>query len=608
MITVTEVKSIDFEGKAFVLDNSLLLFKCGNKLLSREDWEGLGRPRYDGYIEEFDEAHPLVKSIIEAGGVVRRNISGKTDFYVVKESQQSGGAKARDYQTQLGKGKPIIAISDVNLKMLLGTDESSENESENKVQYADKYEMIELYDPSNDKPVIIGDNNIYVDEIDISGEACSDWEYKIDDNNTTVYLSDYLGNAESITLPTTIEGKRAELRWASGAKGCRFKECKAKKVYVPGKYREVPPTFFQENLYLEEIVLGKGIEEIGFNFCAGAENLEKVTFPDTIKNVGFNCLILTKWASEQGDESVLGSVLIHKGEGSGYEPTYSVPEGIQCIAEWTFIFDEDENSDIKRLELPASMKYISEQAFRSMKLTTMKVPSTLEYIGTRAFLGTDIEHLYRCKKHEPMLIIRNILCAIYAENCGEELHIPEGVEIITDEAMQYLVGGSTLLEHVILPDSMKELGCRIKWGMKQISVNSGLKRIGAGCFDGCTRLEKIDLPYGLEELGDHAFARSGLKHITIPGNVKTIKKYTFYDCENLEEATICEGIERIEDSAFEGCKSLTSVKLPSTIKCIGYKAFADCNSLKTITIPSSVDIGYEAFAGCGEIEIIKEYR
>jgi len=466
--------------------------------------------------------------------------------------------------------------------------------------------MIEIYDPADEDTVIIEDNSIYVDEIDLSGDACSDWEYKIDDNNTTVYLSDYLGDADSITLPTSIEGKRAELRWATGAKGCRFKECKAKKVYVPGAYKEVPPTFFQGNLYLEEIVLGKGIEEIGFEFCAGAENLEKASFPDTVKNVGFNCLVGTKWASEQGDESALGPVLIHKGGGRGYEPAYSVPEGIQCIAEWAFMVGEEESSFIQRLELPSSMKYISKQAFSHMKLTTMKVPSTLEYIGTKAFLGTDIEHLYRSKKHEPMLIIGNILCAIYAENCGEELHIPEGVEKISDEATQYLVGGSTLLDHVILPDSMKELGCRIKWGMSRISINNGLKKIGSECFDGCTRLEEIDLPDGLEELGDQAFARSGIKHVTIPGTVKTVRESTFYDCEKLEEATICEGTERIGDSAFEGCKSLSSIKLPSTLKRIGYRAFADCASLKAITIPSSVDVGYEAFAECGEIEIIRE--
>lgn len=608
MINITELKALDFAGKTFVLDNDLLLFRCGEKLLSREKWYELGMPRYDGYVEEFDENHPLVKKIVEAGGIVRRGISGKTNYYVVKESQDYSGAKARDYLKQLEKGKPIIAITEDNLKMLLGIDEAAEKESKG-VRYADKYEMIEIYEPSGTEIPVVKADNVYVDEIDISGDACREWEYTLANNKTTVYLTDYLGDAESITLPTTIEGKKVELTWARAKHGCRFRECKAKKVYVPGAYNEIPPAFFLENFHLEEIVLGAGIEEIGLRFCAGAVNLEKVAFPDTVKNVGWGCLAETKWASEQGNESIIGSVLVHKGPNrKASESAYQVPEGIQCIAQWAFTVEEGESRYITRLELPASMKYISEQAFSMLQLVTMRVPSTLEYIGSRAFLGTDIEHLYRSKKHEQMLIIGRILCAIYAENCGQELLIPEGVEIIADDAMQYIVGAPAQVNHVILPNSLKEIGKGVNWGttLKQIDINDGLRKIGAKCFAGCAGLEKIDLPQGLEALEEGAFQLSGLKTVAVPGTVKEIKPHTFWKCEELETVYVGEGIETIAYSAFEGCKSLTAIKLPSTLKNIGYKAFALCESLKTITIPSTATINEEAFAECENIKIIKE--
>ena len=606
-LILNNIETLDFTNKVFVLDKSLSLFKCGARWLSRKEYSELGMPRYEQYMEEYDPKHPIVRKIIDAGGVIKSNITGKTDYYVVDTSSGDySAAKVRDYHKQLEKGKPIAAISLDNLKVLLGIDEREGADEQDDLRFADKYKMIELFDPDGTEVPVVKTDNIYVDEIDISGDACSDWKYTFAKNQATVYLTDYLGNSDSITLPTTIEGKKVEITWTWG---CSFPSCKAKKVSVPGSYIEIPTTFFQGNLYLEEITLGAGIEEIGLNFCAGAENLEKVNFPDTIKNVGFNCLAETKWASEQGNESIIGTVLL-KGPNISRESVYHVPEGIRCIAQWAFSVTEGGSYHIHRVELPASMKYISEQAFSTSKLTSLRVPSTLVYIGARAFLGTDLEHLYREKKREHMLIIGNILCAIYAENCGSELHIPEGVEIVSDESMQYLLGGSTMLNHVILPDSMKELGRRIGrhiiWEVKQISINNGLKKIGSECFYGFTGLEEIDLPYGLEELGDHAFARSGLKHVTIPGNIETIKESTFYNCEKLETVTVCEGIKSVEDSVFEGCKSLCSIKLPSTLKRIGYRAFANCVSLKTITIPPSVDIDHEAFAECGEIEILNE--
>ena len=254
------------------------------------------------------------------------------------------------------------------------------------------------------------------------------------------------------------------------------------------------------------------------------------------------------------------------------------------------------------------MKYISEQAFSTLNLVTMRVPSTLEYIGARAFLGTDIEHLYRSKKHEQMLIIGRILCAIYAENCGSELLIPEGVETISDEAMQYIVGAPTHVNHVILPNSLREIGKSVNWGstLKQIEINDDLRKIGAKCFAGCAGLEKIDLPQGLEVLEEGAFQLSGLKTVAVPGTVKEIKPHTFWKCEELETVYVGEGIETIAYSAFEGCKSLTAIKLPRTLKNIGYRAFALCESLKTITIPSTATINEEAFAECENIKIIKE--
>ena len=598
---ITKLDKIDFKGKSFVFDSSLSYFHCGSKWITRDEYLKLKCPYYDGYLSEYDKENPIVIKITEEGGLVRQKISGKTDYYVVGKSQDDSPSKNRDYQEQKSKGKPIVAISAENLKELLGIKDSSEDETkaENGKAYSDKYGMIQLYDPSGlEKPVVFPDN-IDVEELVINGDDCKDWVYTEKKNNKAVYLTDYIGNADEITLPSLIDGKKVELTWTFAPGGCRFENCKAKKVSVPGSYKEIPPNFFAGNSELEEIIVGYGIEKIGFDFCAGAKRLNNICFPDSIKEVGFGCLGGTKWDKEQGSEAIAGSILIHK-LGSklhwSSDSVYCVPEGVTCIAEYAFSGDGEKNPYyIHSVELPESIKYISDQAFFSLPMDYLKAPTTIEHIGSRAFLGTRISNYYRDRMNEKMLIVGDILCEVFTGNCGKKLEVPEGVKRISDEAMQ---GNLSRPEEVILPESLEELGKNIQWGkpLKKVTIKDNLKSIGSSCFYGCEALTSIELPKNLEIIGDHAFMYTGQKEITIPGNVKTISHFAFGRCNDLETVVVCEGVETIDDSAFEECRSLKRVELPNTLKSIGYRAFALCDSLKSIIIPSSVEyIDPEAF-------------
>ena len=62
-------------------------------------------------------------------------------------------------------------------------------------------------------------------------------------------------------------------------------------------------------------------------------------------------------------------------------------------------------------------------------------------------------------------------------------------------------------------------------------------------------------------------------HARIDPSVKVIAAHAFHDCKQLEEVDLCEGPEEIEFCAFQNCKSLRSMKVPSTVKKIGAQAF-----------------------------------
>ena len=101
-------------------------------------------------------------------------------------------------------------------------------------------------------------------------------------------------------------------------------------------------------------------------------------------------------------------------------------------------------------------------------------------------------------------------------------------------------------------------------------------------------------------IGNYAF--SGCRSLTsliLPSNVTSIGYSAFYGCIRLPSLTLPSSVTSIGSSAFEGCRSLTSLILPSSVTEIGSSAFYGCSGLTSLTLPSSVtSIGWATFSGC----------
>ena len=69
---------------------------------------------------------------------------------------------------------------------------------------------------------------------------------------------------------------------------------------------------------------------------------------------------------------------------------------------------------------------------------------------------------------------------------------------------------------------------------------------------------------GLTEIGEYAFSESSISgELRIPGNVKAIRSYAFYNCQQLCRIIVEEGVESIDYLAFSG--PVTYLSLPNSI-------------------------------------------
>ena len=100
--------------------------------------------------------------------------------------------------------------------------------------------------------------------------------------------------------------------------------------------------------------------------------------------------------------------------------------------------------------------------------------------------------------------------------------------------------------------------------------------------DDADRIEHVVIGDGITKIGAQAFEScSNLKTVSIPGSVKRIGSFAFYEC-GMESVTIPDGVTHIESFAFSGCQFLKTVTLPRSIEYLGELSFGYCPRLETV--------------------------
>lgn len=103
--------------------------------------------------------------------------------------------------------------------------------------------------------------------------------------------------------------------------------------------------------------------------------------------------------------------------------------------------------------------------------------------------------------------------------------------------------------------------------------------------------------YTVVAVADQAFRMASLSSAVLPETITRIGTEAFYMNVQMKSCNLPEGLEEIGDNAFARSFSL-KVDLPSTVKKIGTGAFSECGGIISVTLYKGVEVGENAFLYC----------
>lgn len=389
------------------------------------------------------------------------------------------------------------------------------------------------------------------------------WVYE--DNGYEAVITGYTGSETNVSVPSDIEGRKVVT-----LRGTFYNNTTVQYVYVPDSVSMIDSVWgggsedningysywdscngtFEGCTSLKQVTGAMGVKawaEETFKRCSsltsvklynitlvpgkmflGCSSLKNISIPNTVKEEGY-------WAFAECTslKKVYGGNGVKKyGEG--------VYRGCKCLSsvnigktDYLPMFMFYKCAALQTVKIPTTVKSIQYSAFAYSGLTSVTLPSSLEYVGGGREDETDREGAFEhCVKLTKVKGGKNVkvygVCAF--RNCKKLSSFSFGK---VTKIQRYVFAGCVSLTKVTLPSTVKTLG--------------------TGAFKDCRRLQTVKLPKNLKTIENEVFAGCKvLKNLTIPKNVTTVyvgslpEKRAVYVYEGSQAATALAGRENLK--------------------------------------------------------------
>lgn len=334
-------------------------------------------------------------------------------------------------------------------------------------------------------------------------------------------------------------------------------------VVLPSTIKEIGERAFNNCKKLEKINLPSGLERIE-SYAFGATACTAIWIPATVIYYGYGIFPsnLTYVEIEEG------ATIFPPLSGTNIKDI-TIPSSIKVIPSYAF------PQNITEVVLPEGLERIEEWAFDECnKITSIKLPSTIKFLGSSCFYGVPIT----------------------------QLELPEGIEELESGCFS-----GTKIEELYIPKSVKKIG---SIGCSWIDYKYTLKKITFACdltqdvintdypIIESPAMWLYDYPEEDENLSD--WQVHNFKHrveLVFEDSVKTIagiERSTFSG--PFKSIDFGNGIERIEQDAFD--VAVENVILPPTLKFLGSNRFTE---VKNVTIQSDFEYAEYHFYSDGAV-------
>ncbi len=278
------------------------------------------------------------------------------------------------------------------------------------------------------------------------------------------------------------------------------------------------------------------------------------------------------------------------------DPNYNLPGIITCkiprdnmIGDYMFA-----KTKLTSIKLPANLVEIGRQAFMYSQITEIVVPDQVKVMGYGAFencrslkkatLPGSLERVpERCFLNAwnleyvtigegTKVIGKNAFSSSEASKANTlyEITIPSTLTTIEDNAFE-----QSGVETIIIPESVVNYGAQLFYSCKRLKkvVMKGVPADGVlpdKTFSNCDALLELELPEGLQVIGEMALYSTSMPALTLPSTLKELRRAALWGCL-AQSLVIPEGVETLGELSLGQMYKLTELTLPSTLKTIGDK-------------------------------------
>lgn len=435
--------------------------------------------------------------------------------------------------------------------------------------------------------------------------------------------------------------------------------------YTGGKTMLTLPTEIEGNSVV-------GISERAF---IAHPKLRSIFIPHTITRIGegafAGCLSLRdilvdplnpKYASTNGvlfDKEIRRLIQYPAGNKRLY---YEVPIGTVSLDPYSFIFCKNLNYIL----LPEGIEHIGSHSFEGSSITRIELPSSLNKLGSYAFLSCDalksIQIVNVCDgleafadlQHEGaahvtqweydeqgnLIPIKTLEVELEKNSVEKDGSLNKPKNYISERELLYTVINSNQVsilgyqykdladknsskkrsqkkvrkKNLVIPDTINglpvtEIADRAffcAFDLENVWLPESITRLGDSSFMYCTSLSYIDIPESLTHISNGAFRHChSLEQITLGSLTSHIGPYAFDGCSNLVSVILPNSVQTLNEGVFLNCANLQELRMGDDLVSIGKTALEGCVSLKNLLIPQNLNMVEETFETCSSLELFE---